>query len=203
MHTHHPRVINTWWLGSQGRLRDTMHESEELLIFLQEDSTMASEKFATAHFEGGMKFTARSGSGHDLTMDTGVDDSGENAGFSPMELPLVALLGCTGMDAVSMLRKMRQDITSYDMNAHGVRAETHPKVFVTIDVEHIFTGNGLAADSVHRAVELSATRYCSVGGMLHHTATITHKITLVDATSGERASADTVVFGAATAPVGE
>lgn len=164
---------------------------------------MASEKFATARFDGGMKFTARSGSGHELTMDTGTDDGGENAGFSPMELPLVALLGCTGMDAVSILRKMRQDITGYDMNAHGVRAETHPKVFVTIDVEHIFTGNELAADSVRRAIELSATRYCSVGGMLRHTATITHKITLVDATSGARAATDAVVFGPETATVDE
>ena len=164
---------------------------------------MASEKFATARFDGGMKFTARSGSGHELTMDTGVNDGGENAGFSPMELPLVALLGCTGMDAVSVLRKMRQDVTGYEMSAHGVRAETHPKVFVAIEVEHIFTGNALVADSVRRAVELSATRYCSVGGMLHHTATITHKITLVDAATGTRTSADPVVVGAVVAVVGD
>lgn len=147
---------------------------------------MASEKFATAHFEGGMKFSARAGSGHELTMDTGISDGGENAGFSPMELPLVALLGCTGMDAVSVLRKMRQNVTDYAMSAHGIRAETHPKVFVSIEVEHTFTGHDLAADSVRRAVELSATRYCSVGGMLRHSATITHKVTLVDATTGER-----------------
>lgn len=163
---------------------------------------MASEKFATAHFDGGMKFTAQSGSGHELTMDTGIDDGGENAGFSPMELPLVALLGCTGMDAVSVLRKMRQDVTGYEMSAHGVRAESHPKVFVTIEVAHVFTGNALVADSVRRAVELSATRYCSVGGMLHHTAAITHKITMVDAASGARASLAPVVVGAVEAVVG-
>lgn len=154
---------------------------------------MASEKFATARFAGGMKFSARSGSGHELTMDTGLDDGGENAGFSPMEVPLVALLGCTGMDVVSVLRKMRQDMTDYTMSSHGVRAETHPKVFVAIDVEHIITGNSLSADSVRRAVELSATRYCSVGGMLKWTATITHKITIIDAVSGERTSLEPVV----------
>src|SRR5690242_1893584 len=82
---------------------------------------MTSKKFATAQFVGGMKFAAQSGSGHKLTMDTGLDDGGENAGFSPMEIPLVALLGCTGMDVVSVLRKMRQDVTAYEMSAHGVR----------------------------------------------------------------------------------
>lgn len=164
---------------------------------------MASEKFATARYEGGMKFTARSGSGHELTMDSGVNDGGENAGFSPMELPLVALLGCTGMDAISVLRKMRQDVTSYEMSAHGIRAESHPKVFVAIEVEYIFTGNGLSADSVRRAVELSATRYCSVGGMLQQTATITYKITLIDADSGARTDLDAPVVGPVVAPASE
>jgi putative redox protein len=157
--------------------------------------TVASEKFATARFAGGMKFTARSGSGHELTMDTAADDGGENAGFSPMEVPLIALLGCTGMDVVSVMRKMRQDVTDYEMSGHGIRAETHPKVFVSIEVEHIFTGNALAAASIRRAVELSATRYCSVGGMLHRTAVITHNITLVDATSGKRTAVEPVVEG--------
>lgn len=159
---------------------------------------MASEKFATAQFAGGMKFTARSGSGHELTMDTGLDDGGENAGFSPMEIPLVALLGCTGMDVVSMLRKMRQDLTNYEMSGHGVRTDTHPKVFVSIEIDHVFTGSALAATSVRRAVELSATRYCSVGGMLQKTATITNRITLVDATSGERTLLEPVVVGPTT-----
>ncbi len=156
---------------------------------------MASEKFATARFAGGMKFTAHSGSGHDLIMDTGLADGGENAGFSPMEVPLMALLGCTGMDVVSVLRKMRQDLTDYEVSGHGVRAETHPKVFVSIEVEHVVTGNTLSADSVRRAVELSATRYCSVGGMLQWTAAITHNITLIDATSGDQASLEPVAVG--------
>ena len=156
---------------------------------------MASEKFATARYEGGMKFAARSGSGHELMMDTSVADGGEDTGFSPMELPLVALLGCTGMDVVSILRKMRQDITSYEISGHGIRAESHPKVFVAIEVAHIVTGNGLEAASVRRAVELSATRYCSVGGMLRLSATITYKVTLVDAASGERTTLDDIIVG--------
>lgn len=156
---------------------------------------MASEKVATMRFAGGNKFTARSGSGHEITMDTSVDDGGENTGPSPMELPLMALLGCTGMDIISILHKMRQDVTDYTASAHGIRAEAHPKVFVAIEVEHVVTGNGLAPDSVRRAVELSATRYCSVGGMLQLSATITYKVTVVDAASGERTTLDDIIVG--------
>ena len=154
---------------------------------------MSKEKFATARFLGGMAFEAVSGSGHRLIMDTATDDGGENSGFSPMEVPLIALLGCTGMDAISTLRKMRQDVTGYELKGHGVRAETYPQVFVNIEVEHVFTGRGLAPESVRRAVELSATRYCSVGGMLKTTATIHHAITLVDAETSERTSVEPVV----------
>ena len=160
---------------------------------------MASEKFAKMRFMGGNRFTAQSGSGHEITMDTAVDDGGENTGPSPMEIPLMALLGCTGMDVIPVLHKMRQDVTDYTSSAHGIRAETHPKVFVAIEVEHVVTGNGLALDSVRRAVELSATRYCSVGGMLKLSATITHKIVVVDAVSGERAEVEPVVVGPMTA----
>jgi putative redox protein len=156
---------------------------------------MASEKFASMRFAGGNRFVARSGSGHEITMDTAVDDGGENGGPSPMELPLMALLGCTGMDVIPVLHKMRQDVTDYTSSAHGVRAETHPKVFVSIEVEHIVTGRELAPSSVRRAVELSATRYCSVGGMLKLSATITHKITTVDAATGERTEVEPVVVG--------
>lgn len=164
---------------------------------------MASEKFATARYESGMKFTARSGSGHELTMDTGADDGGENAGFSPMELPLVALLGCTGMDVVSILRKMRQEVTNYEMSAHGVRSESHPKVFLTIEVDYTFTGDGLSVESLRRAVELSATRYCSVSGMLEKTATITYNVTVIDAASGERTIVPPIVIGPATTTASE
>ncbi len=154
---------------------------------------MSSEKFATARFLGGMAFEAVSGSGHRLVMDTGPDDGGENSGFSPMEVPLIALLGCTGMDAISTLRKMRQDVTGYELRGHGIRAETYPQVFVNIEVEHVFTGPGLTPESVRRAVELSATRYCSVGGMLKKTAKIHHAITIVDAETSEHTSVEPVV----------
>src|SRR5579859_4284690 len=104
---------------------------------------MAGEKFAHVSLVSGMRFTAEAGSGHQLTLDSTADEGGKQAGFSPMELPLIALAGCMGMDVVSILRKQRQDVTGYDMRVHGIRAEEHPTVFVQIEVEHTFTGRGL------------------------------------------------------------
>src|SRR5438309_10253810 len=98
---------------------------------------MASVKTAHARYQEGLRFEIESGSGHTLTVDVAGEEGGDNAGFSPMELPIMALLGCMGMDVVSILRKMRVGLTGYQMSARGVRAETHPKVFVAIEVEHV------------------------------------------------------------------
>jgi putative redox protein len=143
---------------------------------------MVGIKTAHAHFDGGMRFTAESGSGHQLVMDTADEkEGGQNSGFSPMELPLVALIGCVGMDVVSILRKQRQDVTGYDLAVRGERAEEHPQVFTRITVEHTITGRDLKRPAVERALELSRTRYCSVSAMLGKTADITHILNLVEA----------------------
>jgi putative redox protein len=140
---------------------------------------MAKTKTAHARYIDGMRFEIDSGSGHTLTVDTPGDEGGENAGFSPMELPLMALVGCMGMDVVSILRKSRQDLRGYQMNITGTRAETHPKVFVEIQVEHVFAGTNLSQDTIDRAINLSATKYCSVSAMLEKTAQITHTTRIV------------------------
>jgi putative redox protein len=144
---------------------------------------MASIKTAQVSFAGGMKFTAESGSGHRLVMDSASDDHPQTEGFSPMELPIIGLAGCMGMDVVSILRKQRQDLTGYDIAVRGVRAEQHPEVFVQITVAHTFTGRGLRRDAVERAVELSRTKYCSVSAMLAKTAEITHTVQILEAGS--------------------
>jgi putative redox protein len=142
---------------------------------------MGGVKTAQARFAGGMRFDIESGSGHTLTVDVSGAEGGEDAGFSPMELPVMALLGCMGMDVVSMLRKMRQEPADYQMSVRGVRAETHPKVFVEIAVEHVFVGESLTQEAIERAIHLSATKYCSVSAMLGKTATITHTARIVSA----------------------
>lgn len=122
--------------------------------------------------EGGMRFTASSSRGAQITLDS------DGEFFSPMQLLLAALGGCTGMDVVSILKKMRQDVTNYRVELDGERAADHPRVWTEITVRHIVEGNGLSRDMVERAVSLSEEKYCSVAAML--TGTVIHtKIELV------------------------
>src|SRR5436309_5315454 len=101
---------------------------------------MAEIMTAQATLETGMRFDAASGSGHYVTLDAAEHGGGQDAGFRPMELLLVGLAGCTGMDVISILRKKRQEVTGYEVHVTGVRAEDHPMVFVEITVEHVVTG---------------------------------------------------------------
>jgi putative redox protein len=122
----------------------------------------------------GMAFRAESGSGHMVTMDASVPDGGEDGGFRPMELLLVGLAGCTGMDVISILRKKRQEVTGYEVWVQGTRAETHPMLFTDIVVEHHITGRHIDPAAVARAIELSESRYCGAGAMLGKVAKLRH-----------------------------
>jgi putative redox protein len=84
----------------------------------------------------------------------------------PSELIPMAVAGCTALDVISILRKKQQTITSYEIRASGEQAETHPNAFVRIDVIHIVEGEAVDVEAVRRAIELSATKYCSVGRRL-------------------------------------
>ena len=129
----------------------------------------------------GMRFDAESGSGHRVTLNAAVLGGGENAGFRPMELLLVGLAGCTGMDVISILRKKRQDVVGYEVHVRGVRAEDHPMVFVEITVEHVVTGHKIQPEAVARAIALSEERYCGAGAMLGKVAHLTHTYRIVEA----------------------
>jgi putative redox protein len=116
------------------------------------------------------------GSGFSVAMD----GASPHTAMSPMEMVLAALAGCTGVSVISVLQKMRQDVTSYEIRVSGTQAETHPKVFTAITIEHIFTGHDLRQENVARAIELSATRYCGVEAMLGKTANITQSYQITE-----------------------
>jgi putative redox protein len=142
---------------------------------------MAEIMTAQATLETGMRFNAESGSGHHVTLDAAEHGGGQDAGFRPMELLLVGLAGCTGMDVISILRKKRQEVTGYEVHVTGVRAEDHPMVFVEITVEHVVTGHRIQPGAVARAIELSEERYCGAGAMLGKVARLTHTYRIVEA----------------------
>jgi putative redox protein len=114
----------------------------------------------------GMTFRGMSGSGHAVLMDAEPAVGGQERGPRPMETLLLAFGGCTGMDVISILRKMRQDVGGYEVRLVGNRTERQPMVFTDITVEHVVRGRNLSLDNVRRAVELSATRYCPISAML-------------------------------------
>ncbi len=92
------------------------------------------------------------------------------------------------MDVVSFLRKMRQEVISYEVHVSGPRSETYPKVFTALTVEHVVRGGNLDPERVRRAVELSATRYCSASAMLSKAAPVTHRFRVLTPEGNEVAS---------------
>jgi putative redox protein len=111
---------------------------------------------------GDLRLLATSGSGHTIVLDNVTG----NTGMRPAELIPIAVAGCTAMDVISILRKKRQSVDHYEIRASGEQMEGHPNAFTRIDVVHVVEGPEIDPDAVRRAVELSATRYCSVGATL-------------------------------------
>lgn len=146
---------------------------------------MSKHLEAALELAEGMSFRATSGSGHTLTLDAAPEVGGMNRGPRPMELLLLGLGGCTGMDVISILRKMRQEVTGYQVRVSGERAESHPQIFTRITVEHVVRGRGVKPASVQRAIELSATRYCSASAMLERAARIEQTYRIIDDDTGE------------------
>lgn len=136
---------------------------------------MAQTMQAQGIYDAGSRFTVQSGSGHSVTLD------GDHlAGYSPMEMVLASLAGCSGISVISILQKQREDVTHYEISVRGTRAETHPKVFEEITVEHIITGHAVRPQSVERAIELAETRYCGVSIMLGKAVKLTHTYRIVE-----------------------
>jgi putative redox protein len=138
-------------------------------------------RHATVSLQSGMQFEGTAGSGHSLRLDANSAHGGQGGGFSPMELLLLGLGGCTGMDVIALLRKMRQDVTDYRVEVEGERREQHPQVYTRIRVVHVVRGRNLDPKAVARAVELSETRYCPASAMLAASADLHHTFRLEQA----------------------
>ncbi len=110
----------------------------------------------------GLQFVGESKSGHAVVMDGALRFGGRDTGPRPTELLLIALGGCTGMDAISILRKKKQRVTSFEMDIKGTRAEGHPGRLTDVEIEYVVRGRGVDEAAVKRAVELSMEKYCSV-----------------------------------------
>jgi putative redox protein len=136
---------------------------------------------ATVLWKKGLSFSGTAHtSGFTLPLGADLKVGGENDGFRPTELVLVALAGCTAMDVISILAKKKQDVTSFEVKAHGERASEDPKRFTSFLVEYVLSGKGIDPAAVQRAVELSETKYCSVMATLRFAGPVERKITILE-----------------------
>ena len=132
-------------------------------------------------WQGNKAFEATSSTGHKVMMDASPEVGGEDKGSRPMELLLMGLGGCSGIDVTMMLEKGKQDVKGCDMEITAERADGVPAVYTKINLHFVVTGTDLNEKKVARAVELSADKYCSVSKMLEKTAEMTHSYEIVEA----------------------
>ena len=138
---------------------------------------MSDPYIANVRYAGDEFFIGVTPSGVAQVMDTKGD---RHAGPTPVELLLVSVAGCTMADVVSILHKKRQDVTDYNVQITGTRADDHPRKFTGFHVHHIVHGRGVSAKAVEDAIELSDTKYCSVAATVRPTAVITTSYEIVE-----------------------
>lgn len=113
---------------------------------------------------------------HRIVMDARQEVGGKNSGPRPKPLLMVSLAGCTGMDVISILRKMKVEVTGFHMRVIGELTEDHPKRYTAIKLIYEFSGINLPADKLQRAVELSQEKYCGVSATLKDSCEISYEI---------------------------
>ena len=128
----------------------------------------------------GMLMVGKSDSGHAITMDGPPEIGGENLGVRPMEMLLLGMAGCTMIDVVSTLEKMRENLSDCQTKVSADRGTEYPKVFTNIHVHFILRGKKLNPSKVEKAIKLSAEKYCSASIMLGKTAVITHDFEIIE-----------------------
>jgi putative redox protein len=126
--------------------------------------------YALAEYAGNDFFVATTPSGHAQVIDM---DGERSAAAGPLELVQIALATCTGADVISVLKKKRQDVTSYRVEVRATRREEHPRSYKTMVVKHIVKGHGVSEKAVEHAVQLSTEKYCGVISSLRPTVEVT------------------------------
>ncbi len=135
------------------------------------------KKTITINWQDKMAFEADI-DGHKLMMDASENVGGENKGPTPKPLLLASLGGCTAMDVISIARKMRQDITSFDVELTGDLEDDFPKAYLGIHLIYKFKGNNLDPEKLDKAVNLSQDRYCGISATLRKALGITYEVVI-------------------------
>ncbi|GGI98184.1 hypothetical protein GCM10010885_04710 [Alicyclobacillus cellulosilyticus] len=119
----------------------------------------------TTTWQGKRHFVSTGPSGYTVSMDASAEAGGEGKGHRPMELLLMGLTGCTGIDVAMILERMRQPLQSLEIEAEGKRREEHPQAFTEITLTYKVTGD-VQPEKAWRAIQLSEEKYCSASASL-------------------------------------
>ncbi len=130
-------------------------------------------------WKGNMQFDALV-SGHHVIMDALPDAGGEDQGVRPKQLMLAALAGCTGMDVISILRKMKVEPESFNIKVEADVTEEHPKHYNKMHIIYELKGKDLPLDKIQKAVELSQDKYCGVSAAYKKAMPLSWEIKIVE-----------------------
>lgn len=134
-----------------------------------------SSHFITTSWKGNMRFESTNPGGS-LMIDAAEEVGGTNNGLRPKALMLSALAGCTGLDVVSLIKKMRLEVVDFNVTTEGFLTDSEPQVYDKVVVIYHFYGLDLNEEKLTRAVELSVEKYCGVMQMFRSFATVTTQI---------------------------
>ena len=136
-----------------------------------------ANNIVTTVWKENMVFESDNPSGETLFMDA-PDEGIENKGLRPKALMLSSLAGCSGLDVISLLKKMRAEVDDFKMVVHGELTEEHPRYYHKVVVEYHFYGSDLQEDKINKAVKLSVDQYCGVMEMFRQFAKVTTEVYL-------------------------
>lgn len=137
------------------------------------------EKIADVTLNEGMSFDVEVNN-HKFMIDATEAVGGKNRGPRPKPLALASLGGCTGMDVISILRKMRVEPEYFNVSVSADSTDEHPRYYNKIHITYTFKGKDLPMEKLEKAINLSQDRYCGVTAMLEKAAEITHEIKILD-----------------------
>lgn len=136
-------------------------------------STISIDWLGNMAFEGNFE-------GHKFIFDADPAVGGENKGLRPKPMMLYALAGCTGMDVVSILKKMRVELEDFQVAVDAEMTEEHPKHYTSMHVIYSFKGKDLPMDKLEKAINMSEEKYCGVGAVYRKVMPVTHEIRILE-----------------------
>ncbi len=127
---------------------------------------------AKIKWESGIRFKGTSQFSLPVTIDGSIEAGGTENGYKPTELLLFSMAGCTGIDVVRILNKMRQEISGVEIEVKAFHPDEYPKPFSRFEIKYIFTGRNLEKEKIEKAISLSDEKYCMVSQTLKGVARI-------------------------------